>query len=488
MNKSTISLRTVLAIFATGTLLVTGCKKDPVDINPTGTGTGTGATTATNSTVNSWILENMRDYYYWNTKIPATPDLTQTPDKFFNSLLYDYSNTANQQRDRFSWIQESAAELTASLNGETKTTGIDFTLVRASSTSTDVVGVITYVLPGSPADRAGLKRNTMFYSVNGINLTTDQSVLNKAFADESTTQTYGIANVQNGTIVKGTTTVAVTPVVFQENPVYKDSVYTDGSRKIAYLMYNQFVPGPNGSSVATYDNQIDAIFSKFKAQGANELILDLRYNGGGSVASSVKLASLIVKGLNNQPKVPFARREYNSVLTEAIKSSQGADFFNDYFQVKANNIGNQLSRVYVVTTRRTASASELVINGLRPFMTVNTIGTTSYGKNVGSITITDKENPKNLWGMQPIVFRSFNKNNESDYWNGFTPTVEVTEPYGALVPLGDLRDPLLATAVNHMKGLTTGGRRSATPDLSVGSSDDFKPGANSMYTGAPVLK
>jgi C-terminal processing protease CtpA/Prc len=328
----------------------------------------------------------------------------------------------------------------------------------------------------------------MFYSVNGINLTTDQSVLNKAFADESTTQTYGIANVQNGTIVKGTTTVAVTPVVFQENPVYKDSVYTDGSRKIAYLMYNQFVPGPNGSSVATYDNQIDAIFSKFKAQGANELILDLRYNGGGSVASSVKLASLIVKGLNNQPKVPFARREYNSVLTEAIKSSQGADFFNDYFQVKANNIGNQLSRVYVVTTRRTASASELVINGLRPFMTVNTIGTTSYGKNVGSITITDKENPKNLWGMQPIVFRSFNKNNESDYWNGFTPTVEVTEPYGALVPLGDLRDPLLATAVNHMKGLTTGGRRSATPDLSVGSSDDFKPGANSMYTGAPVLK
>ncbi len=430
----------------------------------------------------------MRDYYYWNTKIPANPDTTKKPSDFFYSLLYDYGNTANPQRDRFSWIQESAAELTASLNGETKTTGIDFTLVRTSSTSTDVVGVITYVASGSPADKAGLKRNDMFYSVNGINLTTDQSVLNKAFADESATQVYGIANVQNGSIVKGSTTIPVTPVVFQENPVYKDSVYTDGSRKIAYLMYNQFVPGPNGSSVATYDNQIDAIFSKFKAQGANELILDLRYNGGGSVASSVKLASLIVKGLNNQPKVPFARREYNNVLTQAVKASQGDDFFYDYFQVKPNNIGNQLTRLYVMTTRRTASASELIVNGLRPFMTVNTIGTTSYGKNVGSITITDKANPKNLWGMQPIVFKSFNKNNESDYGNGFVPTVEVNEPYGALVPLGDLRDPLLAAAVNHMKGLTTGGRRSTTPDLSVGSSDDFKPGANMMYTGAPVLK
>ncbi|MEZ0487792.1 S41 family peptidase [Fibrella aquatica] len=470
-----------MALFVVGTLLLTGCKKDPVEVSPTGV-------TTADAAVNDWILENMRYAYYWNDKIPASPNKALAPDAFFNGLLYKYNATSNPQGDRFSWIQESAAELTATLNGETTTTGLDFTLLLAAQGSTDVVGVVTYVIAGSPADKAGMKRNDIFYSVNGISLTTDQAVLNRAFADESVTQTYGIATIQNGAIAKTSKTVAVTPVVLQENPIFKDSVYTDGSRKIAYLMYNQFVPGPNGSSTASYDTQINTIFGKFKAQGVNELILDLRYNGGGASTSSTNLASLIVKELNGQSNLVFHRREYNASLTQEIRASEGDNFFNTYFQPKTNNIGNQLSRVYVVTTRRTASASELVINGLRPYMTVNTIGTTSYGKNVGSITITDDENKSNKWGMQPIVFRTFNKNNESDYWAGFTPTVEVNEPFGALVPLGDLRDPLLATAINHMKGLTTGGRRASTPDLTIGSSDDFKPGANTLYTASPFVK
>ena len=476
-------LRTSLLLAMTGMALLTSCKKDPVDVNPVTTPTSS-STTATDSYVNNWILTNMKDYYYWTDKIPANPDKTKKPADFFYSLLYDYGNTANTQRDRFSWIQESAAELSALLSGETKTTGIDFTLVRTAEGSTDVVGVVTYVLPGSPADKAGIKRNDMFFSVNGITLTTDQATLSKAFADESVTQTYGFASVQNGAIVKTTTTKSVTPVVFQEDPIFKDSVYTDGSRKIAYLMYNQFVPGPNGSGATAYDDRLNAIFGKFKAQGVNELILDLRYNGGGAVTSATKLASLIVKGVNGQPNVPFGRSEYNSIITAAYKQKYGDDAFYYYFANPANNIGSQLSRVYVMTTRRTASASELVINGLRPFMTVNTIGSTSYGKNVGSQTITDKVNKDNKWGMQPIVLKIFNKNNESDYSTGFVPTVAVGEPYGSLVPIGDLRDPFLATAINHMKGLT-GGRRAAGPDLTVGSSDAFRPNANNMYVELP---
>lgn len=483
MIEKAHTLRTSLLLAMTGMALLTSCKKDPVDVNPVTTPTS-GSTTATDSYVNDWILTNMKDYYYWTDKIPANPDRTKKPSDFFYSLLYDYGNTANPQRDRFSWIQESATELKALLSGESKTTGLDFTLVRTAEGSTDVVGVVTYVLPGSPADKAGIKRNDMFFSVNGITLTTDQATLNKAFADESGTQTYGFAIVQNGAIVKTATIKSVTPVVFQEDPIFKDSVYTDGSRKIAYLMYNQFVPGPNGSGATAYDDRLNAIFGKFKAQGANELILDLRYNGGGAVTSATKLASLIVKGVNGQTNVPFGRSEYNSVLTPALRKEYGESIFYNYFTNPANNIGSQLARVYVMTTRRTASASELVINGLRPFMTVNTIGSTSYGKNVGSITITDTKNKDNKWGMQPIVLKIFNKNNESDYSTGFTPTVAVNESYGALVPIGDLRDPFLATAINHMKGLI-GGRLAARPDLTVGSSDAFRANANNMYVELP---
>jgi carboxyl-terminal processing protease len=472
------TLRASAFLLMAALVSLSSCKKDTIDAGttlPSG-----GGTTASNSYVNDWILANMKDYYYWTDRIPANPNKSLAPRDFFYSLLYDYPN-----QDRFSWIQESAAELQAALSGETKTTGMDFTLVRAAATGTDVVGVVTYVLPNSPADKAGFRRNDMFFSVNGINLTTDQATLNKAFADESVTQVYGLAVVQNGAIVKGTTTKSVTPVVFQEDPVFKDSVYMDGSRRIGYLLYNQFVPGPNaeGQNSVTYDNKVAAVFGKFKAQGVNELILDLRYNGGGAVSSATKLASLMVKGVSG-PKVPFARNEFNATLTPELRRQYGEDFFYSYFTNPANNIGSQLSRVYVITTRRTASASELIINGLRPFMTVNTIGNTTTGKNVGSITITDDQNKNNKWGMQPIVLKIFNKNNESDYGSGFTPTVAVNEPFGALVPLGDLRDPMLATAINHMKGLT-GGRRAAAPDLTVGSSDDFKPGANTMTVDLP---
>ena len=247
---------------------------------------------------------------------------------------------------------------------------------------------------------------------------------------------------------------------------------------------NQVLPGVAGADgILFLDHD-----PKFKAQGVNELILDLRYNGGGYTSSSQKLASLMVKGVSGQSNALFYRTEYNNVLTAEINKETNRDqILNTYFSTVANNIGSQISRVYVLTTRRTASASELIINGLRPYMTVNTIGTTSYGKNVGSITISDTRNKENKWGMQPIVSRSFNKNNESDYWTGFVPTVAVNEPYGALVPIGDLRDPLLATAINHMNGLT-GGRRAAGPDLSVGSSDDFKPGANSMFSPNPLRR
>ncbi len=475
------TLRQTLLVAAVGTVMLSSCKREP-DIAPsTISTTPVTSTTVANAyqDVNDWILGNMSVYYYWNDKIPASPDKTLSPDKFFDSLLYKYNATSNPNGDRFSWIQQSADELKASLSGESKTTGMEYKLYLRSSGSTDVIGSVLYVYPGSPADKAGVKRGDVFYKVNGTNLTTTN--YSTLLYGEGDTKTFTFADVQSTGLVDTNNSKSVTAVVMQEDPVFMDSVYTYGTKKIGYVIYNQFVPGPNGSSVATYDQKLDAIFGKFKAKGVNELVLDFRYNPGGYVSSATALGSLIAKGIGT--KSVFVKKEWNATITPALEKQYGTDFFYDYLTQKGNNIGDNLSRVYVLTTSGTASASELVINGLRPYFNQNvyTIGTTSYGKNVGSITLADNTGKIN-WGMQPIVSKSFNKNNESNYSTGFTPLVEVREPLN-LRPLGDVTERMLSEAIFQITGTRTARRGvdvgNALP--SVGSSIERKAGGSNMF-------
>ena len=115
-------------------------------------------------------------------------------------------------------------------------------------------------------------------------------------------------------------------------------------------------------------------------------------------------------------------------------------------------MSTKLSRLIVITSGWTASASELIINGLRPYMDVVLVGTTTYGKNVGSITISDPDG-KIEWGLQPIIVKIFNKQMESDYTFGFTPDYTVEDKDKMIYPLGDLREKLLRSAVEDVCGL-----------------------------------
>lgn len=428
---------------------------------------------------NQWIYTNMKYWYYWTDHITASPDYNKTPGDFFSSLLYKYDATARPDGDRFSWMQESAKELEASLGGESKTSGMEYKLVYFPANTSNIVGIVLYVIPDSPAAKAGFVRGDVFSSVNGQKLT--DSNYSKLLNTEDKVS-YTLADITDGTLKETKTTREVAPVVLQEDPVFFDSVYTIGASKIGYVVYHQFIPEPYQTSSKAYDKKLDAIFGEFKNSGVNALVLDLRYNPGGYVSSATNMASLIGKVTANDV---FYYKEYNKQVTETSLKKYGESYFYDKFVSKSQNVGGNLQHLVVLVSSRTASASELVINGLKPFMAVTLVGGKTVGKNVGSITIADEKNGIKV-GLQPIVSKSLNKDKKSDYHVGFEPDVKISEG-NILYPYGDPRDPLLGEALFQITGthVTRQGRSArvlqeeASTELS--SSISRKAGGSNMF-------
>ncbi|GAA4441059.1 S41 family peptidase [Ravibacter arvi] len=399
----------------------------------------------TDTETNHWINQQMQLWYYWDNKLPARPDYTLQPEAFFSSLLYRYDATARPDGDRFSWIQQSADELKSYLSGEAVTYGMEYRIITIPAIQKTLFNVL-YVLPGSPADQAGIKRGDFFSEINGKPVTNANyaSLLAGSTAKSFQAVRYNTETNQ----LEPLASVSVTPVKFQEDPAHYQEVKTIGTRKIGYLVYHSFFPSTNGTNDQKYDKKLESIFNDFKNKQVNELILDLRYNSGGYVTSAVQLASLIAKNVGNRPV--FSIKEYNPEITAILKKRYGSDHFEDRFLVKPQNIGGQLEKIYVLTSRWTASASELLINGLLPYMPVVLVGTTTSGKNVGSVTLSDPKNRTN-WGLQPIVSKSFNSLKKSDYSGGFHPDYEAIDGI-QLYPYGDLRDPLLQKAIELITG------------------------------------
>jgi len=422
-----------------------------------------------NEYVNKWILENMEFYYLWNTDIPNAPNQSQEPDAFFESLL--------SNEDRFSWIQDNYEELLNSLQGINKEAGYEFKLYRESTSNENVIAQVMYIKAGSPASSKDLLRGDVITHISGelMTLSNYQSLLGQI--SENHNIRYNRHNSSTLTFEdKGT--LSLTTVEFAENPNYFHTVLEYPNKKIGYYIYNFFATGSTQSS-EQYLTEMDQVFSEFQSAGITDLILDLRYNSGGAESATIRLASLVGSGVDNT-KV-FTRREYNSVLEDAIVNDPelGSESLVKKFENKTQNIGGLISgKVYVLTSTITASASELLINGLQPFMEVFIIGDTTVGKNVGSISLYAENDPKNTWGMQPIVVKSYNSLNESDYSSGFVPDIADSDNDLVIFPLGDPEEKLLSLAIAEITG--AGGRKGLAGRNvhaeAIGSSADLKRG------------
>ncbi|SNR16027.1 S41 family peptidase [Tenacibaculum jejuense] len=420
--------------------------------------------------INDFVWGGMNAFYKWQGEVPDLADNKfstreqlnsflagfSSPDQLFNSLLYRPGDV-----DRFSWIVDDYVALENSFQGIRLTSGMKLVGVQYSNGSGDVYVVVRDVVIGSDADTKGITRGMIINEVNGTQLTS--SNINDLLAPDS--YTVSLADFNGGNPVANGTTVDIVKGQIQENAVKIAKVITQGSNKIGYLMYNQFS--------TPHDGDLNNAFATFRNEAITDLIIDLRYNGGGSVRSATYLASMI----SGQPTTNvFSQQIWNDKVMNSIDANL---FINNFTNRIENTNSNgqvildeaintvNLSSVYFIVSDRTASASELVINGLLPYMDVNLVGTQTVGKQVGSITLYDSDdytrtgpnfNNNHTWAMQPIVLEIQNSRGENEP-NGYVPEVIIEEDLSNLGVLGDPTEPLLARTIQY---ITTGSRGSTT--------------------------
>lgn len=485
-----------ISIFIAISLL--SCAKEPVTNGNEVSFTGSDYTgNDTDLRVRDFIWKGLNTYYLWQADVPnlqnnrfgSLSDTKADKNRSYTEFLKSFSNpevlfykgllNRYGEIDRFSYITDNYTDLENQFKGITASLGMNYTIGWAKELGI-YLAYVRYVVPNSDSERLGLQRGDVILSINGQQLTRTnaQQLLQKtpiiSFATyrfvndkfEPTGKTYTLRQEQ-------------TP----ENPVLIHKVFNKGGKKIAYLMYNAFV--------ADFDEALNNAFADFKAQGVTDLILDLRYNGGGSVDSATYLASMITGQFNGQV---FAVEKWNSKL-QPFRGNEREYFTSNMVkgsrQVAINSL--RLNKVYVITSDGTASASELVINGLKAYIDVVQIGETTMGKNQGSVTVydfTDKQrkvkNPKHKWAMQPLVMKIENAKGVGDYVNGLEPNIQISEIVNNLGILGDETEPLLARTLQEITGNVAGrASRSASKETfyfeKLGTSTSGYFGLNEMY-------
>lgn len=402
--------------------------------------------------IKDFIWKGMNLYYLWQTDVPDLADDRFETQTDLNSFLETYANPTDlfnslrvpSPTDRFSVIYSDYTVLEGVLSGNTLNNGMDYGLKFINST-TNVFGWVRYVIPNSDAASKNVQRGAIFYAIDGIPLTND----NYRTLLSSTTYTINLANYSETagvvTITPNGQSVTLTKTNLAENPILLNSVITQGTHNIGYLMYNGFY--------SSFDSQLNTVFGSFASQNVTDLVLDLRYNSGGSVATATKLASMITGQFSGQL---FAKQQWNA-KAQAFFLANNPGSLENKFVSGLNRL--QLNRVYILTTKSSASASELVINCLKPYIEVVQIGDKTAGKNVGSITLYDSPtyaktnvNPNHKYAMQPIVLKIVDKNGFGDYTSGILPTTSLPENFANLGILGATDEPLLEAAINQIIG------------------------------------
>lgn len=398
MHNRLMRLRTLLALALIGLAL-----------SPRGASAQSASCTIPNQ--NLQVRDALTQFYLWYQHLPAiSPVGFPSPEAYLEAVRYRARDAS------FSYIQSRAAS-DAFYSGS-QFIGYGFSMqVRGTSVR------VSQVFDDSPAAEAGLGRGDAITEINGRSVSTliVTGEIGSAFGPAVEGVLSSIAfrtragELRTATMVKRAVTIPTVSLA---------RVFEADGRRIGYVFFRNFVR----PSVAA----LDEAFAMLREARVDEIVLDLRYNGGGLVDVAVHLASLIGgRPLRDQVFAEYRHNDKNTHRNQTLR-------FRDAEQALS------LSRLVVITTQGSASASELVINALTPFMPVVVIGDRTYGKPVGQYVIPfcDKV-------VAPVAFSMVNANGEGDFFDGLPATCQAPDDIDR--DLGDAEEGSLAEAIRFIR-------------------------------------
>jgi C-terminal processing protease CtpA/Prc len=452
------SLKNPLAVLAlAGIAFLSSCKKTDLsseNLSPTAATPvpASPSTTSADGLKDSALLYS-KDIYLWYGQIPATFNARSYSDLNLEmEAIRQYSNEPG-----FSGAVDKWSFAVKQDEWDNVSSGVsigDFGLNVFFRAEGDLR--VKLVERESPAGKAGVRRGWRITAINGnSNMVTSN-------ADFIVTNLYESSNasVTFEKPDKSTVTLNLNAGYYNEHPVLLDSIYTVASKKIGYFSFNSFL----GDTTEIY-NEFSRVFNKFASSGVNDVIVDLRYNGGGYVTVQEKLANWLAPSTANG---------------QLMMKQQFNDKYPQYnTEDKFSKLGSlHLSRVFFIVSSSTASASELLINNLKPYLDVQLVGPSkTYGKPVGFFPI-----PVGDWYIFPVSFRTTNKNGEGNYFGGIPVNSQVAD--GLDKDWGDISESCLQAAINS---ITNGSLRGAAAGMRNGGSTGGYQEQPAVRSGNTVL-
>lgn len=384
-----------------------------------------------NQEVKKAIFDSMREWYYWTEELPTNPDLSSysSNEELLDGIIF-------KPLDRFSYLTTQEA-FTNAFVGRNAGHGFGFAFTA------DEKLYVSFVFDEAPAGKDGWQRGWEITQINGQPISSYKTS-NGGYDFKLGPPDPGISNSFTFKLPDGTTTTRTNvKAEYQSNSVLDQRVIDVDGKKVGYWAYQSFkaTAGLNPTRSA----EVQSSMEFFQAEGIQELIIDLRYNGGGSVAVAEQIMNYLIQPANN------GKLMYTNKLNSIKTSLNDSENFS--------KIGNlNLNRIIFLTSRGSASASELVINSLDPYMDLILIGDNTFGKPVGSFPLSRYNNvlQQNNVELVPITFATANSEGKAEYFEGFPANFTVGDTPN--VAWGDPADARLNAAIQYIRIGNVSGR------------------------------